>query len=30
MSMTRDLSAAHRTLIQTWIKYGCPQGHTNA
>ncbi len=30
MSMTRDLSAAHRTLIQTSIKYGCSLGRTNA
>jgi hypothetical protein len=25
MPVTRDLSASHRTLIQTWIKNGCPQ-----
>jgi hypothetical protein len=25
MPVTRDLSAAHRTRIATWIKNGCPQ-----
>jgi hypothetical protein len=25
MPVTRDLSASHRALIQTWIKNGCPQ-----
>jgi hypothetical protein len=30
MPVTRDLSASHRTLIQTWIRNGCPQGATNA
>ena len=30
MPVTRDLSASHRTLIQTWIKNGCPRGATNA
>ena len=29
MPVTRDLSASHRTLIQTWIKNGCPQGTSN-
>ena len=30
MPVTRDLSASHRTLIQTWIKNGCPRGETHA
>ena len=30
MPVTRDLSASHRTLIQTWIKNGSPRGQTNA
>jgi hypothetical protein len=30
MPVTRDLSAAHRTLIQTWIKNGLPQGESHA
>lgn len=25
MPVTRDLSASHQTLIQTWIKNGCPR-----
>ena len=28
MPVTRDLSASHRTLIQTWIKNGCPRGES--
>ena len=30
MPVTRDLSAAHRTLIQTWIKNGLPRGESHA
>ena len=30
MPVTRDLSASHRTLIQTWIRNGCPRGDSNA
>jgi hypothetical protein len=30
MPMTRDLSASHRTLMQTWIRNGCPRGDKNA
>ena len=30
MPVTRDLSASDRTLIQTWIKNGCPRGETHA
>jgi hypothetical protein len=30
MPVTRDLSASHRALIQTWIRNGCPEGGTNA
>jgi hypothetical protein len=26
MPVTRDLSASHRAMIQTWIKNGCPEG----
>ena len=29
MPVTRDLSASHRTLIQTWIKNGCPRGESD-
>jgi hypothetical protein len=30
MPVTRDLSAARRAMIQTWIKNGCPEGGSDA
>jgi hypothetical protein len=30
MPATRDLSAARRAMIQTWIENGCPEGGSDA